>query len=338
MAIEYLTVTLGVDDNNGKVTGTDLINGDENDNQIVTVVDGGDLNGTTFEFAKWGKGQPTEPGAGPGGDDQFHFDLSGFDDNFFITVKSLDELDCFIFSNYDFTFQVGNVHTFVYTGSDGAPHFVTINAESDNGTGVVCVVCFVAGTQILTVRGELLIEDLETGDMVVCGDGVARPIRWIGGRVLDANTLKMNPELRPVRFATGAFGPGRPKRPLSLSPQHRVLVEDWRADLFFGVPEVLVPAKTLINDTTIRVDGDCSEVEYFHILLDEHHSIFANGTACETLMPAEMAQNAMTAEAREEICRIFPELVKDLSAYGDPCVPVLKAYEANVMNISHIRP
>lgn len=334
MAVEVLTVDLFADENKGKIKGTDLISGNADDNQIVTVVDGGDLSGN-YQFEKWGKGTPTEPGAGPGGDDEFHFDLSGFDDDFSITVKSLDPLDCFVFTGFDSYTTVGNVWTFNYTGTDGLPHTITIDAESTNGTGVAkVVVCFVRGTMIGVPDGQAAIETLNAGDRVVCGDGIAREIRWVGGRELDKTALNARPDLRPIRFAAGSLEPGYPETDLCLSPQHRVLLRDWRAELLFGSSEVLVPAKSLVNDGTIRPDQTCETVEYFHILLDSHQTVFANGVECETLLPAEAAKNALSAEARDEIFNIFPELVADLGQYGPPCQPVLRPFEVRAMMMS----
>ncbi|SPJ29517.1 Hint domain-containing protein [Falsiruegeria mediterranea] len=331
MAVEVLTISLTEDQE--KVKGDDYITGDRDDNQIVTVLDGGDLDDDdpyVFEF--WGKDTPTEPGAGPGGDDQFSFDLSGFDDDFDIEIKSFDEGDCFIFTNFDSYSVVGNVWTFDYTGSDGQPHTVSIDAESTNGTGVACiVVCFAKGTKIRVPAGQMAIEDLQVGDMVHCGDGMQRPIRWIGSRAIDQQTLDLHPELRPVQIKTGALEPGYPARDLYLSPQHRVLLRDWRAELLFGEDEVLATASSLINDSTIRPDMECTQVEYFHLLLDGHQTVFANGIECETLMPAEMAQNALPAEARTEICAIFPELATDLGSFGPLYRMALKPTEIRAM-------
>ena len=43
------------------------------------------------------------------------------------------------------------------------------------------------------------------------------------------------PDLQPVEFAPGAIGNARPLR---VSPQHRILLNDWRAQVFFGEDEV----------------------------------------------------------------------------------------------------
>ena len=161
--------------------------------------------------------------------------------------------------------------------------------------------------------------------------GDRRPIRWIGSRKLDAAVLNLKPELRPVRISPNALGPDCPKTELRLSPQHKVLLRDWRAELLFGEEEVLVPIKALIDDAKITQDSDCTNVEYFHILLESHQTIFANRLECETLMPAEMARTALSPQAREEIFNIFPHLVSDLGRFGPLCHRSLKPFEMDVM-------
>ena len=325
MAVETLTLTLSEAE---KVKGSDLISGDEDDNQIVTVEDGGELteNGfLLFEF--WGKDSPTEAGAGPGGDDFFMFDLSTFDDTFDIFVKSMDDGDVFQFSGWD-TWTPPDpgdtVHTFTYTGTDGGSYTVTIDAQSangDDGVDVVQVICFGRGTLIDTPDGPRAVETLQADDLVLCEDGVARPIVWVGSRLVDRAEIRDFPHLRPVEFAPGSLGALGPSSPLLLSPHHKVLVEGAEAELLFGEPRMLVPAYQLINGDSIRQRPDLPEIEYFHVLLDGHHVVRANGLACESLMPAEHTFGVLGAKARAEILAKLPQLAQDLATFGPVAYP-----------------
>lgn len=331
MATETLTVALGVDDDRGDVHGKDFV-GDEDDTQIVTITDGGDLEGETFEFAFWGKKSPNNPGEGPGGSDTFIIDLADFEENFAFTVKSMEPTDVFQVSGWDTWTTVGSVHTFTYTGTDGGTYNFVIDAQSTNGSwGEATVVCFAEGTRILTPDGEREVGSLSAGDMVVCGDGQHRPIRWIGWRQLDEATLRDQPELRPIRIEAGALGRDLPARPLRLSPQHRVRIDDWRAALLFGQDSVLAPAKALVNGSSVTVDRTCRSVRYHHILLDDHQTVLADGLPCETLMPAEVALTGLSAEARAEILMLLPDLSVDLAAYGRLCLSALTAVETRLI-------
>ncbi|MEX0284628.1 MAG: Hint domain-containing protein [Paracoccaceae bacterium] len=338
MPTQTVTVSLsgGDDDDTIEIKGKDLTDTGgasvvENHTQIVTILDGGQIGEDdddderpTFEFAFFGKSATDA--------DQFLLDLSGFDDDFDIAVKSQKSDDVWRISGFDSYVRVGNVWTFTYTGTDGELHEVSIDAESTNGTGIATVVvCFVRGARILTPNGEVAVELLKQGDQVVCGDGTARDICWVGSRKLDSDALRENPKLKPVNFQPNALGDGQPNREMQLSPQHRVLLRDWRAELLFGESEVLAPAHALMNDTTITRDHSCDPVEYFHILLDGHHTVFADGMECETLMPAELAVSALDGAAREEIFVLFPELAANLSDYGPLYRRGLKNYETAVL-------
>ncbi|PSL21713.1 Hint domain-containing protein [Shimia abyssi] len=340
MAIETLTIPLGADEDEyegPEISGKDILeefdddgDWDLDDRHIVEVTDGGDISGTIV-FAFWGKDRSTEAGDGDGGNDRFTFDLSGFDDDFHIEIKSFDALDKFIFTGFDSVQEVGDVYRFSYTGTDGQPHTVTIDPVSKNGTGTVSVLCFTDGTLIRTPMGDVPIEDLSVGDMVMCGDGEARAIKWIGERKLSHADLIAHPNLKPVFLEANAMAPDQPATPLRLSPQHRVMLRDWRAELLMGEEEVLVPAKSLINDQSIRTCVPKQGVTYFHILLRGHHTLFANNLECETLLPADMAKTALSGEARQEILTVFPELVTDFGAFGPACGQILKSYEARAV-------
>ena len=110
--------------------------------------------------------------------------------------------------------------------------------------------------------------------------------------------------LAPVRLNAGTFGP---HRTLWLSPQHRVLIRDPRAELLFGEHEVLVAAQDLVNGVSvIRVPGGL--VTYVHLLFDRHHVIASEGLATESLQPGPMVLSALEEAERSEIARLFPAL------------------------------
>lgn len=99
----------------------------------------------------------------------------------------------------------------------------------------------------------------------------------------------------------------------------------------FGYPEVLVPAKDLVNNSTIRrIEGEA--VEYFHILLDSHDLIFAEGTIAESLFLSEQSLGSLSDLACNEIAVLFPEIsnlgCKHLTGTSRP---VLKSFEARAM-------
>jgi hypothetical protein len=186
---------------------------------------------------------------------------------------------------------------------------------------IAAAVCLTRGTLIDTPQGPKYIETLEEGDLVNTLDAGPKPIRWIGSRKMPAQG-----HLAPVLIKAGAMGN---IRDLKVSQNHRMLVRGPQAELLFGEHDVLVAAKHLVNDSTIRiVEGGIAD--YFHMLFDTHQIIFAEACPTESLYPGEQALGTVSKEARGEILEIFPELemqstTEKLSRYE------LKAWEANAL-------
>jgi len=189
-------------------------------------------------------------------------------------------------------------------------------------------VCFVNGTLILTSDGARKIEDLEAGDLVLTRDNGVQRIRWVGARKLTGLRAAKH---APIRIAAGAFGKGMPERDLLVSPQHRILISDWRAELLFGVPEVLVAAKHLVNDSTIRVDRSLNDFSYHHILFERHETVFSEGLPTESFHPGDMAMSALDQAARAEVLELFPELAAEVPEIGETSHIALKAFEAKAL-------
>jgi hypothetical protein len=180
------------------------------------------------------------------------------------------------------------------------------------GTDVVAVdpppICFVSGTRIQTSRGQLKVEELRVGDLVLTLDSGYQPIRWIGSRKLDAIDLRFNAKFRPIRIRAGALGDGLPKEDLLVSPQHRIMVRSRIARNMFGCSEVLVPAKQLLLIDGIDVAEDVTETGYWHFLFDKHEIVWANGAPSESLHTGREALKSVSLAARAEIFSIFPHL------------------------------
>ena len=189
---------------------------------------------------------------------------------------------------------------------------------TDGSTGTLITICFAAGTRIATDRGEVAVEDLQPEDQVVtleAGARVLRPVRWIGRRHLN---LLRHPDATlaaPVRIVADAFAPGVPHRDLLVSPDHAILVESHGESR-------LVPARLLINQMTIRQETGLASVGYFHVELDRHSILLAEGLASESYLDAGYRGFFSNAEVPQIL---HPDMAADESARAasGPCVPFL---------------
>lgn len=233
-----------------------------------------------------------------------------------------------------FTFTVDRAAV-LQSGSDQVVSFTVTgyngSGASDQDTVYInLLVCVTRGTMIDTDRGPVPVERLAPGDRVHTLDSRSQPVRWIGSRSVTRRDLLADASLRPIRIAAGALGAGRPVRDLVVSPQHRVLISDRRAQLLFGEAEVLVPAKALVNGSTICVERRLRPVEYFHILFERHEIIFTEGAATESFYPAAYALQELGSEIREELFTRFPELEEE-GSLGPTARMALRPWEGALL-------
>ncbi|MDN3713371.1 Hint domain-containing protein [Paracoccus cavernae] len=194
--------------------------------------------------------------------------------------------------------------------------------------------CFTRGTLITTEFGDVTIENLTAGTNVYTRDNGLQPIRWIGSRKIDARVLSQHESLRPIRISARALGRGTPEVDLLVSPQHRILVRSKIAQKMFGTDEVLVAAKQLLQIDGIDVVEDLREVEYFHILFDQHEVVRSNGAESESLYTGKQALKSLGAAVREEIFAIFPEL-KDTDEMMAGARMLLSGRQARRLAVRH---
>lgn len=140
--------------------------------------------------------------------------------------------------------------------------------------------CFLKGTTIRTTNGTRKIEDLGVGDLLPSIFGGILPIQWIG-RYRFKKSDPSKPWVKnvlPIRIARSALGDDVPHADLFVTKTHSLLIDG-----------VLVAAGNLVNGRTItRYEArNLDELEFFHIKLERHDVIYAEGALCETLLKVD---------------------------------------------------
>ncbi len=190
---------------------------------------------------------------------------------------------------------------------------ISFAGEVGGGAGTLITVddtppCYCRGTRVLTDRGDIAVEDLAIGDHVISHTGKSRPIHWIGRRSYAGRFVAGNRNLLPVRIRAGALAEHVPVRDLFVSPQHALYIEG-----------VLIPAWVLVNGDSITQPEAVETVEYFHIELESHDVILAEGAPAESFLDEGgrgMFQNAA------EYWALHPDAVPAPGAY---CAPRLES-------------
>lgn len=190
--------------------------------------------------------------------------------------------------------------------------------------------CFAAGVGIETPLGRRRVESLRVGDLVLTESGRRVPIAWIGSSRYNRQQAAREERLRPVHVHAHAFGPGLPDRELVLSPQHRVVVDGAACELLFGTERTFVIARHLSEPFTSRPEPE-ADVVYYHILLETHEILLANGLPCESLQPARRMVEALSDDARRSLMAVLDPLGAAAMLDRPDALPTLNSREARVV-------
>ena len=167
--------------------------------------------------------------------------------------------------------------------------------------------CFVSNTMITTAEGEMPIEKLRVGDLVLTRDNGYQPIRRICCKRLTGRQLLDNPHLRPVLIQADAFDQAMPARDLKVAPNTRLPIEGENAGFLGRATEDLVAVKNMVNHNDIQ-QIDSIGTDYFLVMLDGHQTIAANGVWVENFNAKDMSLGNQGNAQRVEILEILPEL------------------------------
>lgn len=204
-------------------------------------------------------------------------------------------------------------------------------------------VCFTKGTLISTEFGEIPVEDLNVGDLILTKDNGLQAIRWVGRRHLGQKELGLNPKFRPIRISANALGVDTPRSDLAVSPQHRILIQSAYAKMLTGSYEVLIPAKKLIGLPGVEVQENVAEVFYYHILLDRHEIVYGNGALAESFYLTEYSRMLLRKGDMEALpCDIdnSPFLMQPARPFvskNSEVKRLISDIQSNQMDMAHIQ-
>jgi Hint domain len=164
--------------------------------------------------------------------------------------------------------------------------------------------CFLRGTRILTERGDVAVEDLALGDMVHTLSGGRRPVTWLGQRQVELARHPDPMSAWPVRLRRGALANGMPARDLLISPDHALFLNG-----------VLIPGRVLLNGATVLPDPSWQRLDYFHVALDAHDILLAEGAPAESF-PDRGSRATFAGGPVQVLHPQFPDTAQAASDYA----------------------
>ncbi|WP_438382352.1 Hint domain-containing protein [Asaia sp. BMEF1] len=142
--------------------------------------------------------------------------------------------------------------------------------SSDSNGGLIYATCFAEGTAITTPSGEANVETLVPGTMVMTPIG-PMPVKWLGHKSITVTRQLVPEESWLVRIRKGALADDVPSRDLLVTQEHCLIFDNK-----------LVPARMLVNGTSVLVDRTINSYTYYHIELDSHEGVWAENTLTES--------------------------------------------------------
>jgi len=207
----------------------------------------------------------------------------------------------------DGTFRLIDVTTDGDPVLEGAGKTFVVSNNANLGPNVTAssatefTYCFAEGIGIATPMGDVVVEDLCIGDPLLSQDGRVVPVKWIGRQTL-ATRFGMAERLRPIRVQAGALGPDVPKRDLTVTADHALLVDG-----------VLCNAGALVNGVTIT-QVPCADmgthVTVYHVETECREIILAEGAPVETFIDTVSRRAFDNFEEYEVLYGKEPEMVE----------------------------
>ena len=179
--------------------------------------------------------------------------------------------------------------------------------------------CFLAGTRIQSAKGGVCIEELQIGDGVLTISGQIKQIKFIGHRRVSREPSQSWTGAGPVKISRFAIDGKAPHSDLYVSAWHAIYIDS-----------ILIPAKYLVNGVTIVADAkpEALSLTYFHIELDTHEAILAEGLAVESFL----RDNPHAFDNADEYVRLYGSPEEPLTPFA-PYIP----YTGRQELASHIR-
>jgi hypothetical protein len=155
---------------------------------------------------------------------------------------------------------------------------------------------------------------------VLTASGEAKPIKFIGARKVSRELSEPWTGEGPVKISRFAIDGKAPHSDLYVSPAHAIYIDG-----------ILIPASNLVNGVTIVADAkpEALSLTYFHVELDTHEAILAEGLAVESFV----RNNPHAFDNADEYIRLY-------GSPGEPLTPFapIVCYNSRRQELaSHIR-
>ena len=140
-------------------------------------------------------------------------------------------------------------------------------SQADSAKISIATGGIVAGTEIMTMDGQLPVDVLAAGDRIITRDTGMAVLREVRVREM---------EIKTVDIKAGSLGHNRPDRNMQVARDTLIHIRDWRAEAMFGAPNALIPASQLVDGEFVA-HGPSKKTTVFELVFDNQHIVYADG-------------------------------------------------------------
>ncbi|MBS1015556.1 Hint domain-containing protein [Acetobacter persici] len=190
-------------------------------------------------------------------------------------------------TSYTLTIGLANGNTVTYgtiTPTDGyVPSSTQIVEDSANNGWLIesdsSEACFLAGSMIRTVSGDVRVEEIRLGDTLVTFDwkngcDVTRTVVWVAkAHTTVRSGVPADEAGYPVRVLKDAIAEGVPYKDMLITAEHCLFFEDK-----------FVPVRMLVNGRSVFYDTSITSYDYYHVETQDHSVIIADGMLTESYL------------------------------------------------------
>ncbi len=181
---------------------------------------------------------------------------------------------------------------------------------------------FAHGTVIATENGPVAIEDLEPGMKIQTMNDTTQTLIWVGAMTLMPRSDDMPEGGSLTRIMADSFGIGRPQADLLAGPGARLLMRRPARFAIPGEERPLTPARKMADGMNAIEIVPPRPVTVYHLCLDKHAIISANGIDAESFHPGVGFERNMGPNMLSLFLSFFPH-VKDARDFGPLAHPRL---------------
>lgn len=219
-----------------------------------------------------------------------------------------------------------------WLGHNGQPSYDTVVAPSVPVIEDACA-SIARGALVQTSEGQIAVEDLTPGTMVITSEYGPMPLQWVGSYEMSPREAQTLDRGTLFRVTTDTFGLAKPSHDLLLAPRAHILTRHSACRTLFGIDFAFAPVRAYEDGVNIFSVKPVSPVSVYNLSFDRQATIKVNGIEVESFHPGPHMETLLDDEMLYSLLRLFPQ-ARNLGYFGPQLIQRLTAFEVHALRDS----